>query len=283
MMYLLPAHASNIIRVFSFGGGVQSTAVMVLQAQGKFWQPYDYFIFANVGADSENPGTLDYIERYTKPYAEKHGLKFIEVQKLYKGKPGTLMSQINRPGRSVPIPARMSNGAPGNRSCTSDFKIHVVDRWIKQHRYTHATVGLGISLDEFSRMRGESWHDRNGTKKLGFWKRREHPLLDRRLNRNQCHTIITAAGLPTPPKSSCFFCPFHRPNEWIDMKRESPDLFNRAVEVETVINQKRGATKKDYVYLHSKCIPLTFAVGDQPLLPGLADEMETCESGYCMV
>ena len=25
--------------------------------------------------------------------------------------------------RSLPIPVRMSNGAPGNRSCTADFKI----------------------------------------------------------------------------------------------------------------------------------------------------------------
>ena len=42
------------MRTFSFGGGVQSTAVLVLQAQNKLPEPYDVFLFANVGDDSEH-------------------------------------------------------------------------------------------------------------------------------------------------------------------------------------------------------------------------------------
>lgn len=41
------------LRVFSFGGGVQSTAALVLAAQGEI--DFTAFIFANVGADSEHP------------------------------------------------------------------------------------------------------------------------------------------------------------------------------------------------------------------------------------
>lgn len=41
------------MRVFSFGGGVQSTAVLVLSAHGVL--PYKQFIFSNVGDDSEHP------------------------------------------------------------------------------------------------------------------------------------------------------------------------------------------------------------------------------------
>jgi hypothetical protein len=305
-MELLPAYASNPIRIFSFGGGVQSTAVMVLQATGQLCTSYDYFIFSNVGEDSESPATLAYIEQYTKPYAREHGIQFVEVQKLYKGKPDTLLSSIIRNKRSVPIPARMSNGAPGNRSCTNDFKIRVVDRWIKQHGYTHATVGLGISLDEFTRMRGEQWHDvENGQppvkrpssiqmllpifkpvpikppkpRKLGFWKRRQHPLIDMRINRLKCAEIILNAGLPIPPKSSCYFCPFMKRRERLEQRENEPILFFRTVLVEKLINKKRDAMGRDYVCIHPDNIPIleaTKAPAESLDLVWELEEMETC-------
>lgn len=278
---LLPAKSSSVTRIFSFGGGVQSTAVMVLQAQHQI-MPYDAYIFANVGADSENPETLEYIEKYTKPFAAKHGIKFEEVQKVRRGgAKDTLVSFIDRTERSIPIPARMSNGAPGNRTCTTDFKILVVDKWVKQHAFTHAIVGLGISIDEFSRMRGEEWTDRQGKHKHGFWKRREHQLIDLRISRHKCVDIILKAGLPVPPKSSCFFCPFTRRAEWIEMKRNTPALFDEAVRIEHVINAKRGLLEKDRVYLHADVVPLENAVGNQMRL-FTDEEMDACESGYCL-
>ena len=38
-----------MLKVFSYGGGVQSTAALVLAAQGKI--DYQTFLFCNVGAD----------------------------------------------------------------------------------------------------------------------------------------------------------------------------------------------------------------------------------------
>lgn len=241
-------------RIFSFGGGVQSTAVLVLQAQEKLAEPYNAFVFSNVGADSENPATLEYIEKHAKPFAEAHGIRFVEVAKRdRKGDPVTLMDAIMSDNRSVPIPARMSNGAPGNRTCTTDFKIRVVDRWICEQSWERVVVGIGISMDEMHRMRDQEWHDTESVaskrpRKLGFFKKREYPLIDLRLSRAQCHALIAEAGLPTPPKSSCFFCPFMRRNEWIALKRDSPELFEEAVQVEKFINAKRGVSEKDSVY-----------------------------------
>lgn len=289
---LLPATASRKVRIFSFGGGVQSHAVLVLQAQGKLIKPYDFFVFANVGADSENPATLAYIEKYTKPFCKKHGIKLIEVQKTTYGKLETLVEYIYRTERSIPIPARMlPDGAPGNRNCTSDFKITVVDKWIRDAGYTHGVVGLGISTDESHRMRSERWHDRHSGKKHGFWKRREHVLIDMGINRAECKRIIASAGLPVPPKSSCYFCPFMKKNEWIELKRSTVTVqfngsklrvFDAAVQVEKQINAKRKSLKRDRVYLHSSCTPLENAAGDQMLLPFMHQfgEMEAC-GGYC--
>ena len=73
------------VRVFSFGGGVQSTACMVLAARREM--DYRTFVFSNVGEDSENPDTLAYIERYVRPYAAAHRLEFLELRKRVYGGP----------------------------------------------------------------------------------------------------------------------------------------------------------------------------------------------------
>lgn len=102
------------MRTFSFGGGVQSTAVLVLAATGRV--QYDEFVFANVGNDSENPDTIAYVEQYAKPYASVHGLPFVELQKVRKsGGTETLLEYTVRSSRSIKLPLYMKNGAPGRR------------------------------------------------------------------------------------------------------------------------------------------------------------------------
>lgn len=65
------------IKAFSFGGGVQSTAALVLAAQGRI--DYRTFLFANVGSDSELPATLRYVRDFAIPFAEAHGLSIVEL------------------------------------------------------------------------------------------------------------------------------------------------------------------------------------------------------------
>lgn len=262
-----------MIRIFSFGGGVQSTAALVLAARGRI--DYRVFLFCNVGEDSENPATLEYIEKYSKPYAKAHGLEFYELRKIKRsGEIETLAGRVFATKRSVPIPAYMSNGAPGNRSCTIDFKIKVIARWLKQHGAAIANpamVGLGISLDESQRMRLDS----------GIaWEKLEYPLIDLRLKRTDCMKIIEEAGLPVPPKSSCFFCPFHRPSEWNRIKRDEPELFQQAIAIECKINETRQVIKRDRVYLHRWLVPLEDIEGIQTEFNFDGDD--NCESGYCV-
>lgn len=268
------------VRVFSFGGGVQSTAVMVLQAAGKLQQPYDFFVFANVGDDSENPLTLAYIHDVIKPFAVKAGITFIETslersRGQRRGQRETLLQYVKRKGASVPIPMRMPNGAPGNRTCTSEFKIRVIDKWIRNNGYSSAVIGLGISIDEILRMRDTSEHFENG-----IVKRREYPLINLRLSRKDCHKLISQTGLPTPPKSSCWFCPFHTHLHWTELKTYHPDLFAEAVKLENEINQARNIAGRDNVFFHASCKPLDTAVCTQHLLKFPEDDF--CETGYCL-
>jgi hypothetical protein len=101
-----------------------------------------------------------------------------------------------------------------------------------------------------------------------------------------CQKIIHQAGLPLPPKSSCFFCPFKKRNEWIEMKREKPDLWAKAVALDERLAIRFEALERGRGFgacsIHQSGGRLAVAVGDQPsLFP--VEEMEACESGYCMV
>src|SRR5690348_2960939 len=57
----------RMLKIFSYGGGVQSTAALVLAAQGRL--DYRTFVFCHVGADSENPETLSYVCEVARPFA----------------------------------------------------------------------------------------------------------------------------------------------------------------------------------------------------------------------
>ena len=59
------------LRVVSYGGGVQSTSLLVLAAQNKI--DYKTFLFCNVGDDSEHPDTIKYVHEVAMPYAKEHG------------------------------------------------------------------------------------------------------------------------------------------------------------------------------------------------------------------
>jgi 3'-phosphoadenosine 5'-phosphosulfate sulfotransferase (PAPS reductase)/FAD synthetase len=266
------------LSVMSYGGGVQSTAALVLAAQGVL--PYRVFLFANVGHDSEHPDTLTYLNEVARPFAQAHGIELVELHRTMlrgpnRGQAVTLYQHLTRPGsRSIPIPVRMTNGAPGTRSCTADYKIQVVARELRRRGATPtrpATVALGISTDELERARP-------GTDPRTLVQHRVYPLLDLGMNRADCAQVISTAGLPVPPKSACWFCPFHDHETWRRLKRRTPGLFARACQLETTLNQRRHHLGRDNVWLTRHARPLATVIDDQLVLPGL----DACDSGWCM-
>lgn len=267
----------NTLRSFSFGGGVQSTAALVLAAEGRI--DFPLFLFSNVGDDSENPATLKYVEEYAKPYAADHGIELVELDRVMvrSGEHRTLWGELTREGsKSLKIPVRMSNGAPGTRSCTADYKIKVIGRELKRRGATAenpATIGIGISVDEIHRANNRITEPHE---------RIVYPLLDLGLRRTDCARVIRAGGLPVPPKSSCFFCPFHRPETWHDMRREQPAEFEKACQLEDLLNERRDELGKDHVFLTRFNKPLRDAIPDGVDLLPMFDETDgNCDSGYC--
>jgi hypothetical protein len=268
------------MRVISYGGGVQSTAMIVLATEGKIG-PVDAALFANVGDDSEHPASITYVRDVAQPWAASRGLAVHELKRVKRnGDVETLMGRMVRVGsRSLPIPIRGSDtGKPGKRSCTVDFKVNVIGKWLKKHGATEtnkADVLLGISWDEISRL--------DGGKRQNAYERAVYPLIDLRLTREDCKRIIERAGLPVPQKSSCFFCPFHRPSVWARMRRDEPELFAKSADLEAMLNGRRDEYGKDRVYLTRFGKPLADVIHEeQPSLDmGTGPGAESCDDGYC--
>lgn len=266
------------LRTFSHGGGWQSTAALVLSAQRKI--DFPIHLFANVGDDSEEPATLRYVREISIPYAERHGLKLIELHRRRRnGAPETLLGRLTREGsRSLPIPVRMDNGAPGTRSCTIDFKLKVIERWHKTQGASAdnpATVGIGFTIDELERV---------GKARDRAHEQVTYPLIDLGLRRSDCARIIQDAGLPVPPKSACWFCPMHRPSAWAEMRRDNPAQFDAAVALERLLNDRRDLLGKDHVYLTRFAKPLDQAVhAAQDQLFDHDDWGSTCDEGVCFL
>jgi hypothetical protein len=263
--------------IFSSGGGVQSTACLVLSAQNRI--PYQTHIFANVGDNAEDPRTIAYIRDVLKPFAAASGIEWIEVQRRRRdGTPVDLYDDLHRPTRSINIPVRMMNGAPGRRSCTVDWKIAPIAKWIKANA-PGCTLGKGISTDEYHRATPSRESDSYIS---------AYPLIELGISRSDCLRLVADAGLPQPPKSSCWFCPFKVGRGWQTLRTERPDIFNKAVELEKMLNQKRGSTKDDRIFLSgagaTRGLSLDKVFADQQLtlLPEWIDEQDGCESGYCM-
>ena len=273
------------MRVISYGGGVQSTALIVLAVRGEIG-PVDAALFANVGDDSEDPETLLYVRKYilgrsTLPVYELH-------RRRKDGSTETLLERMTREGsRSLPIPVRGSiEGAPGARTCTMDWKIRVIGKWLLSHGVTveqRADVMIGFSLDEISRVNDNPKRLKKPTR-AELCQRRIYPLLDKRLTRDDCMSIIRRAGLPIPPKSSCYFCPYHKPSVWAELRRDRPALFYKSAHLESLINQRREARGKEPMYLTRFGKPLPLAINgeiNERLDFGTGPGAESCDEGYC--
>src|SRR5690606_4503760 len=113
-----------------YGGGVQSTAMLVLAARKEI--DFSLALFSNVGDDSEHPDTIDYVNTVAVPYARDNGIDLVELRRKPRGKERSLYQELIDPNiRSVSIPVYMDGGGPGNRKCTIRYKIERIASYLK--------------------------------------------------------------------------------------------------------------------------------------------------------
>ena len=222
------------MEMISYGGGVQTVALLVLNAQGKIENPAECAVFADTG--SEMPATLDHVYSTMVLYGKENNIPIHTV----KSENGPLHEYVME-GNAV-IPMFGDRGGMIMRRCTHRWKIQPVRRWLRAQGVKSAVVQLGISIDEVQRAKDSNVK----------WAQNRYPLIELRLSRQDCINTIKEAGLPVPPRSACWMCPFRKHSEWTLMK--DTDEFRKAVDLEKTL---------DGLYLHPSCVPLDRAIGDQ--------------------
>jgi hypothetical protein len=251
-------------RYLSLGAGVQSSTLALMAAHGEI-EPFDAAIFADTQNEPQSVMTwLDWLEteinRCPKPYpihrVSKGNLAERELTIRTSQKSGNKYIQGGIPA-FVKNPDGKRAGLLG-RKCTVDFKIQPIYAKLREllgikraikGQSALAFVAIGISLDEVHRMKPSRF-----SYAVNYW-----PLIYLRMSREDCFKWMEGKGYPAPPRSSCVFCPFHADAEWLRLRNEEPEEFERAVEFEKKMHEAytQQNALKGMPYLHTTCVPLS--------------------------
>ncbi len=247
--------------VVSYGVGLDSTAMLV-EMERRGIRP-DLILFSDTGG--EKPETYAYLD-VIAPWLERVGfppvtvVRYAPVRAPYSTLEGKCVANETLPSLAF-----------GGHSCALVFKRDVMVKFLKAHapaveaiaRGERITKAIGYddgkadnrrsakALRGTDRIRGaiteratkgkaplsDQWEAAN----CDFW----YPLQDWGLARCALAAIICSAGLPVPEKSACFFCPASKPSEVVELKRDHPELYERAVAIERGARDgKHGLTTK---------------------------------------
>jgi hypothetical protein len=239
--------------VISLGAGVQSSTMALMAVHEEITPMPTAAVFADTGAEPQSVyDWLDYLETLLPfpVYRVNNGNLKKDIQKAVKDKTTRL--------GSAPffVSTKGKNEGMIRRVCTSEYKINPVTKKMR------SLVGLvprqrakellliewqGISLDEIQRARMDS----------SKWRELRYPLIEKRITRYQCLDWMKENGYPEPPRSACTFCPYHSDEEWRSLKINDPPGFQEAVEIDQMIRNGFGSTKKENkLYLHRSLKPI---------------------------
>lgn len=242
---------SKMRNYLSFGGGVNSVALhLLLLDQGVDFES----VFVNHGTDW--PETYDYVAGF-QWWLKANGHRPITVLRpIAQG----FQTVFDYCWAKQTFPSFMS------RWCTDKFKI----RTLKKHMVPPAFSMLGIDAGETKRAKIII---ENGVEN-------RYPLIENDIDRRGCIEIIKANGLPIPPKSGCYICPFQRRKQWVELRQKHPCLFRKAAELEQMVNKKRidGSKKSIYLVAGSRCDIGTFIRENQRQIFE-QDEYPPCQCG----
>jgi 3'-phosphoadenosine 5'-phosphosulfate sulfotransferase (PAPS reductase)/FAD synthetase len=243
------------IEIISLGAGVQSSTMALMAARGEITSMPTAAIFADTQAEPASVYRwLDWLEkqlpfpvyRVTKGSLVKHCLsvKFSEKNK-----------KLSFSG--IPAFIKQPDGSAGlsPRQCTHDFKIDPCTKAVNAVRRAaevkniQAILWIGISIDEIYRAKVH----RNSPRIENRF-----PLFEHGFDRHRCLQWMKRNGFPKPPRSACYFCPYHNDAEWVRLKNDEPEEFQKAIRFEIDFQISVARTPMRGVpYLHRSMKPLS--------------------------
>jgi hypothetical protein len=208
--------------IVSWGAGVNSSAMLIGMAE-RDMRP-DLILFADTG--NEKPETYAYQEVFAS-WLYRVGFPTPVCVQYVPTRDGVHYRTLEE---NCLTNKTLPSLAFGFRGCSEKWKIRPQDKylanwgpaqraWAVGQKIHHA---IGIGVDEAHRARLTE------DKKNIY----SYPLIDWDWGREECVEAFGRAELPVPPKSACFFCPASKKHEVLRLKREHPDLYARALQME---------------------------------------------------
>lgn len=224
--------------VWSCGGGTQSGAIAALIGMGKLPTP-DIAFMSDTGR--EKSSTWPFVEGFIRPQLAKAGLEL----RIVKSADFASINLFSSNGSALMPGYTDQSGSVGKLAgwCSGRWKVDVGERFLRSVGVEKARNWIGISVDEMRRVRTQhrAW--------LQLW----YPLIFAvPMRRHQCVDLIRSTGWDGHiPHSACYMCPNSSDAEWVDMKVNFPEDFEKACLVEVEI--QRG---DPHFWLHPSCVPL---------------------------
>jgi hypothetical protein len=228
--------------VVSFGAGVDSTAILV-GLHHRSIRP-DLIVFSDTGA--ERPDIYAHIEKVNKWLASV-GFPLVQrVTEMQEGKEFTLENHLIKYND-------MPSLVYGFKSCSVAYKIKPVNRFIKAQgidRHIHV-IGYGVgeidraikAVESSKKIMDKKKKQSTKDKMRRLW----FPLIDWKLNRDECKALSSKVGFCTS-KSSCYFCPSTSKSGVIKLQKTYPELYEKAIEIEAKAMKQNKERYKNDVY-----------------------------------
>lgn len=228
-------------RVISFGGGVQSSAMLLMGLDGMFGDIPGAAVFSDTkGEPSDVYDWIEFMRQEVAPFPI-HVCSF-----------GSLIEGVEAKRMKASIPWHSTKLSGGHllmpRFCTTSYKIEPFQKMARKLAPKRAPIEtwIGISTDEAHRMKPS-----RNNRFTHRW-----PLIELGMSRDDCIAYVQAKTGFTPPRSACWFCPFKADNEWQKMKQDNPDLFSQACAFDEAHRESHPKWGRDR-YLHKSLLPLS--------------------------
>jgi hypothetical protein len=212
---------NNTPIVIAYGGGTNSVA-MLCGFRERNIKP-DLIIFADTGG--ELPHTYDHIKIMSQKTTEWWNIPIEIVHKTYKKEQTSLERDCIR-NKTLP------SLAYGRKACSMKYKIDpkkkYMIKWMNLHGFTEVISAVGYDAGEGHRAHNIAEKSYGKGKTERMW----YPLIEWMWRRPDCVDAIKRHGLPQVGKSSCFFCPSMKLGEIIRLRKEYPEYFERAIQLE---------------------------------------------------
>jgi hypothetical protein len=203
--------------VAAYGMGTNSTALIIEMVRRG--ERIDAILCADTGG--ERPRTYAYRDMFSNWLVE-HGYPAIVT--VHKG--GRQETLEENCLRLTMLPSL----AYGRKGCSHKYKIEPQDKWVNNWPPAREAWASGRKVVKLIGFDMDEPHRAAIPEDAKY--RYRYPLLEWGWGREECVKAISDAGLSQPGKSACFFCPSMTKPEILQLRKEYPDLLERALNIE---------------------------------------------------